>query len=158
LALEGLTQAAIAKRVGMSQRGVRMLLARLAPAGRPAKKVFTNAQTQARAAAAAVLGVPVPEPGREVRRRAPGGGRKPSGADGAKVSEYPAVMVRLPAATVANLKALAIVRGVPQWQIVDEAISAYVGAVRGDDAEDMRRFAKRELARLETKRPEVRAI
>lgn len=152
LALEGLTQKEIGKRVGMSQRGVGLILARLAP-GRPAKKAITEAQTQARAAAAAaVLGVPEPEPRRDVRRRAPGGGRKPSGADGAKVSEYPAVMFRLPAATVAHLKALAMVRGVPQWQLVNEALNTYLGTVRGDDAHDMKRLAKRELERLEAKR------
>jgi hypothetical protein len=152
LALEGLTQAEIGKRVGMSQRGVGLLLKRLAP-GRAPKRAITAAQAQARAAtAAAVLGVPVAEPVREVRRRAPGGGRKPSGADGAKVSDYPAVMFRLPAATVASLKALALVRGVPMWRLVDEAVSGYVGAVRGDEAEDMRRLAKRQLERLEAKR------
>lgn len=88
----------------------------------------------------------------QVRRRAPGGGRKPAGADGVKVSDYPAVLVRLPAATVASLRALAMVRGVSVSRVVDAAVGGYLATVHGDDAQDMRRLARREHERLEAKR------
>jgi predicted transcriptional regulator len=152
LALEGLTQAEIGKRVGLSQRGVGVILSRLG--GKPAKRARDVAQSQARAAVAAVaLGVPV-APNAPVRHRAPGAGRKPAGDGGVRVRDYPAVMLRLPVATLASLKALAAVRGVPVWRLIDAAVVAYVATVRGAEAEDVRRLAKREAERLAAKHPE----
>ena len=52
LALEGLTQGEIGKRVGMSQRGVGLILARLS-GGKAVRKAATSAQRQARAVTAA---------------------------------------------------------------------------------------------------------
>ena len=60
-------------------------------------------------------------------------------------------MLRLPVATLAKLKALAAVRGVPIWRLIDAAVLAFVAAVPGDEAEDVRRLAKREAERLTTK-------
>ena len=153
LALEGLTQGEIGKRVGMSQRGVGLILARLS-GGKAVRKAATSAQRQARAVtAAAALGAPVAVPvaAEAIRQRAPGAGRKPAGTGGERVRDYPAVMLRLPVATLAKLKALAAVRGVPIWRLIDAAVLAFVAAVPGDEAEDVRRLAKREAERLKVK-------
>lgn len=155
LALEGFTQGEIGKRVGMSQRGVGLILARLS-SGKAVRKAATTAQRQARAVtAAAALGAPVAVPvaPEAIRRRAPGAGRKPAGAGGERVRDYPAVMLRLPVATLAKLKGAAAVRGVPVWRLIDAAVLAYIDAVTGAEAEDMRRMAKREAERLKVKHP-----
>ena len=86
-------------------------------------------------------------------KRAPGAGRKPAGADGVRVRDYPGLMLRLPVPTLAKLKALSAVRGVPIWRLVDAAVLASVEALKGADAEDVRRLAKREIERLEAKYP-----
>jgi hypothetical protein len=154
LALEGLTQAEIGKRVGLTQRGVGVILSRLS-GGKPAKRARSEAQSQARAVVAAVaLGVPVAS-NAPVRHRAPGAGRKPAGEGGVRVRDYPTVMLRLPVATLASLKALAAVRGVPIWRVIDAAVLAFVDAVPGADAQDVRRLAKRELERLKAKHPDA---
>ncbi len=54
-------------------------------------------------------------------------GRPPSGPRGEKVSEYPHVMIRLPHRTKDTLDALSGITGLPVWQLVDRAITAYVG-------------------------------
>lgn len=158
LALEGLTQGEIGKRVGMSQRGVGLILARLSGGGKAAKKAATSAQRQARAVtAAAALGAPTAFPAAPtalpaaIRRRAPGAGRKPAGDDGERVKDYPTVMLRLPVATLAQLKAAAAVRGVPAWRLINEAVLAFVEGLTGAEAEDVRRLAKREAERLAAK-------
>lgn len=46
-----------------------------------------------------------------------------------------------------------MVRGVSVSRVVEEAVMGFLVTVRGDDAQDMRRLAKRELARLQAKRP-----
>jgi hypothetical protein len=56
-------------------------------------------------------------------------GRRPTGPGGAKVSEYPHVMIRLPQATKDTLDALSGITGVPVWQLVDHAIHAFVRAL-----------------------------
>ena len=153
LALEGLTQGEIGTRVGLSQRGVGLILARLS-GGKAVRKAATSAQRHARAVtAAAALGAPVAVPvaAEAIRQRALGAGRKPAGDGGERVRDYPAVMLRLPVATLAKLKALAAVRGVPIWRLIDAAVLAFVAAVPGDEAEDVRRLAKREAERLTTK-------
>lgn len=153
LALQGLTQGEIGKRVGMSQRGVGLLLARLT-GGKAVKKAATSAQRQARAVtAAAALGAStgLPAAPEAIRRRAPGAGRKPAGDGGERVQDYPSVMLRLPVPTLALLKAAAKVQGVPAWRLVNEAVLASIGALKGADAEDVRRMAEREAERLAAK-------
>ena len=88
-----------------------------------------------------------------VRKRAPGAGRKPAGEGVELVREYPTVMLRLPVATLAQLKALAAVRSVPVWRTIDAAVLAYVEALTGAEADDVRRLAKREAGRLKAKYP-----
>jgi alkylated DNA nucleotide flippase Atl1 len=151
LSLEGFTQAEIAKRVGLTQRGVGKILARLTGGRQKPGKAVTR---KARAvAAAAALGAPVAAP-EAIRRRAPGAGRKPSGDGGERVRDYPPVMLRLPVPTLAKLKALAAVRGVPVWRLIDAAVLAYVGALKGAEAEDVRRLERRELERLKARYPD----
>ena len=53
-------------------------------------------------------------------------GRPPSGPSGEKVSEYPQVMLRLPAETKATLDALSGATGMPVWQLIDHAVGVYV--------------------------------
>jgi hypothetical protein len=53
-------------------------------------------------------------------------GRPPAGAGGEKVSEYPQLTVRLPAATRARLSTLSLLLAQPMWRIIDSAIDAYV--------------------------------
>ena len=53
-------------------------------------------------------------------------GRPPAGPRGEKVSLYPQVMLRLPHETKATLDALSGATGIPVWQLVDQAVSAYV--------------------------------
>jgi predicted DNA-binding protein len=62
--------------------------------------------------------------GQAVASRKPG--RPASGPGGEKVSEYPAVMIRLPQHTRTTLAALSAVTGTPVWQIVDRAVTAYI--------------------------------
>jgi len=57
-------------------------------------------------------------------------------------------MLRLPVPTLAKLKAAAVVRGVPAWRLINEAVLAYVETLTGAEAEDVRRLAKREAERL----------
>lgn len=97
--------------------------------------------------------VAVPVAPEAIRRRAPGAGRKPAGDGGERVRDYPVVMLRLPVATLAKLKGAAAVRGVPVWRLIDAAVLAYIDAVTGAEAEDMRRMAKREAERLKVKHP-----
>jgi hypothetical protein len=85
------------------------------------------------------------------RKRAPGGGRKPAGDRGEKVSEYPAQIFRLPIRTLAPMRALAIVREVPLWRLMDEAARAYLDRVRGAEAERVNTLAKQEAAKLRAK-------
>jgi hypothetical protein len=150
LSLEGFTQAEIAKRVGLTQRGVGKILARLTGGRQPGKAVTRKARA---VAAAAALGAPVAAP-EAIRRRAPGAGRKPSGDGGERVRDYPPVMLRLPVPTLAKLKALAAVRGVPVWRLIDAAVLAYVQGLKKDEAEDVRRLERRELERLRARYPE----
>ncbi|SRR6266487_16248 len=58
------------------------------------------------------------------RRRAPG--RPPSGPRGEKVSDYPQLTIRLPAATKAKLSTLSLLTTDPIWRIIDRAVDVYV--------------------------------
>jgi predicted DNA-binding protein len=53
-------------------------------------------------------------------------GRRPSGANGERVSDYPHVMIRLPQETKDTLDALSGITGVAVWQLVDRAVKSYV--------------------------------
>lgn len=57
-------------------------------------------------------------------RRAPG--RPPSGPSGERVSDYPQLTIRLPAATKARLSTLSLLTGQPIWRIIDRAVDVYV--------------------------------
>lgn len=89
------------------------------------------------------------------RKRAPGGGRKPAGDGGVRVRDLPGLQLRLPVYTVARLKALSAARGVPVWRLVDSACRAYLGALRGLEAGEVGRRAKREATRLRAKYPDA---
>lgn len=60
-------------------------------------------------------------------------GRPASGPDGERVSDYPAVMVRLPRPTKSTLDALSSVTGTPVWKLVDRAVRAYIGRLPSAD-------------------------
>lgn len=85
------------------------------------------------------------------KKRAPGGGRKPAGDRGEKVSEYPVQLLRFPIRTLAPMRALAAVRGVPLWRLMDDAARAYLDRVRGPEAERVNAVAKQEATRLRAK-------
>jgi hypothetical protein len=85
------------------------------------------------------------------RKRAPGGGRKPAGERGELVSEYPAQMLRFPIRTLAPMRALAAVRGVPLWRLMDQAAREFLMRVKGPEAEETNRLAKQEAASLKAK-------
>lgn len=55
------------------------------------------------------------------------------------------MMLRLPVATLAKLKAAAAVQGVPSWRVINAVVLASA------EAEDVRRMAKREAERLKVK-------
>ena len=65
----------------------------------------------------------------KTRRKTPRAGRPPAGADGQKVSDYPAVMIRLPRDTKAVLDALSGVTGTPIWRLIDRAVTDYIRAL-----------------------------
>lgn len=60
-------------------------------------------------------------------------GRPAAGPDGERVSDYPAVMVRLPHPTKSSLDALSSVTGTPVWKLVDRAVRAYIARLSAAD-------------------------
>ncbi len=84
---------------------------------------------------------------RTARKRAPGAGRKPEGAEGGRVADYPRLAVRLPPTTTARLKAWADVTGVPQWKLIAQAVDAAVAQLPTEDAGDVKRLAMRYVRR-----------
>jgi hypothetical protein len=72
-----------------------------------------------------------------------GVGRPPAGDEGERVSEYPALTVRLPVHTKNALLAVARLRGTPAWRLVDQAILGLVASLPADERRDVERFAKR---------------
>jgi hypothetical protein len=85
------------------------------------------------------------------RKRAPGGGRKPAGDHGEKTSEYPVQQLRFPISTLAPMRALATVRGVPLWRLFDQAAWMLLKQLRGSEAEEVIRLGKQEATRLRAK-------
>ena len=79
---------------------------------------------------------PTPEPLRKP-------GRPPAGPGGAAVRDMPRFMLRLPAETLASLRAWSAVRQVPAWRLIDQAVRESLERLQGADAEDVRRLARR---------------
>jgi hypothetical protein len=99
--------------------------------------------------AAEALNVPVPVA--EKKRRAPGAGRPPAGEEGRAVSDLPKLTLTLPVQTIATVRALAVVRGVPVWRLVELGISLIqITEAEGKLASVV---AERELARLHSRFP-----
>jgi hypothetical protein len=68
-----------------------------------------------------------------------GAGRPPTGLEpGEKSSEYERVSLRLPDAALANLDAISRVVRLPRWQVVADALSAYMGAGEALSENDQR--------------------
>jgi predicted DNA-binding protein len=54
-------------------------------------------------------------------------GRPPAGArEGEKVKDYPQLSIRLPADVKAKLHALSVIRSLPQWRLISDAIECYL--------------------------------
>jgi len=134
----GLNQREIAKAIGMTQKGVSLMLKRAGISKQD------HAITQRKVAAA---GAPVRKP------RAPGAGRPPAGDHGEHVQHMPSLTVRLPPDTLAGLKSLSAVTGTPTWRLVDQAVRQSLKRVKGATAEDVRRLSKRELVRIKAAHP-----
>ena len=147
LALAGKRQAEIGLVVGMSQRGVGLMLARLREEGlfNPDAAAVTARQV----AAAAALDVPAPLA--EKRRRAPGAGRPPAGEGGRMVRDLPTVSLKLPLETLASLKAISIVRGVSVWRLVELGVSLL--PVSAEENKIAKPLAEREFSRLRLRHP-----
>lgn len=67
-------------------------------------------------------------------------GRPPSGPRGERVSEYPALTVRIPRATKDTLLALAALRKTTAWQLVNDALGAYVEQLPPSDRRVLAQF------------------
>ena len=67
-----------------------------------------------------------------------GAGRPPTGLEGQKSSQYERVALRLPDAALANLDAISRVVRLPRWQVVANALAAYIGAGQALSENDQR--------------------
>lgn len=74
-------------------------------------------------------------------------GRPPAGVEGERVRDYPRVMLRLPALTVARLKAWSHVRDTPVWRLIDEAVNQAIDRLDGEDSRLVRTLARRSVER-----------
>ena len=154
LALTGAFQADIDKVVGLSQRGVGLVLKRLRSAGRLSSKQIAARKVRAHDRTGEIAKVATVRPAvKPVKRRAAGAGRKPAGPDGVLVRNLPGLMLRLTPIALANLKALATIQGIPIWRLVDTFVTRNIDALKGELAEDVRRLAKHELARIRADYP-----
>lgn len=59
-------------------------------------------------------------------KRRTGPGQPPKGEHGARVTDYPTLLVKIPRKTKRMLESLSVLRRIPQWALVDEAIRAFV--------------------------------
>lgn len=133
LTAAGESQSAIGVALGLTQSGVGTAQVRLglrSPSNKP-----TEAPTPA------------------VKRRAAGGGRKPAGPDGVLVRNLPGLMLRLTPVALSNLKALSVIQAIPIWRLVDGFVTRNIEQLTGALAEDVRRLAKHELARIRADYP-----
>lgn len=85
------------------------------------------------------------------KKRAPGGGRKPSGDQGERVSEYPALIMRLPIRTQAPMRALAKIRNVPLWRLFDEAAWLMLNQLKRPEAQRVITIGRQEVTKLKAK-------
>jgi hypothetical protein len=74
-------------------------------------------------------------------KRRPGPGRPPSGPTGERVSEYATLTVRLPADTRQQLHGLSVLKRVPVWRLVDQAVTALVATLPADERRLMAQLA-----------------
>jgi hypothetical protein len=61
-------------------------------------------------------------------------GRPPAGPNGEKTSSYPQLGPRVPPETVATIRELSRVLGVPQWRIIADAVDAYAKRIGRSDS------------------------
>ena len=161
MAVAGAFQADIARAVGLSQRGVGLVLTRLRNDGRltakqdaARKRLALDRSYHGNLTKAVPPAEPV-QPAEPVKRRAAGAGRKPAGPDGVLVRNLPGLMLRLSPVALASLKALSAVQGIPVWRLVDGFVTRHIDALTGELAEDVQRLAKHELARIRADYPEA---
>src|SRR5262245_37094294 len=61
------------------------------------------------------------------KKKLRGVGRPPAGARaGERVKDYPQLSIRLPLDVKAKLQAMSLVRSLPQWRLITEAIECYL--------------------------------
>lgn len=72
-------------------------------------------------------------------------GRPTTGPAGTAVRDMPRFMLRLPAETLAGLRAWSVVKQVPAWRLIDQAVTEAMKRLEGEDAADVRRLARRYL-------------
>jgi hypothetical protein len=75
------------------------------------------------------------------------GGRPRTGPSGERVSDYPALTVRIPLATKQKLASLSALRRIPLWRLVDEAITAYFEGLPDEERRLLTQFAGRMATR-----------
>jgi hypothetical protein len=75
-------------------------------------------------------------------------GRPPAGAqDGEKVTDYPQLSIRLPAAARATLQALSLIESRPQWRVISDAIDCYTKSRSESERKLIEELAGRSRAR-----------
>lgn len=73
--------------------------------------------------------------------RRPGPGRPPSGPAGERVSQFPSLTVRIPPATRQQLHGLSVLKRVPVWQLVDQAVTALIATLPAEERKLLTQFA-----------------
>jgi hypothetical protein len=77
-------------------------------------------------------------------------GVAPKGPNGERVSKYPQLTVRIPAASKDQLEALSTLKAVPMWRLIDDAVRTLIETL--PDAE--RRLVLQMAAHRSRARPE----
>jgi hypothetical protein len=70
-------------------------------------------------------------------------GRPAKGPNGERVSDYPRLTIRLPRVTKNQLEALSTLRRVPVWELVDQAVKAYIEQLPNDERKPLTQFSRR---------------
>jgi hypothetical protein len=70
-------------------------------------------------------------------------GRPPTGTGGELASTYPQLTVRIPVATKDQLHGLSVLRRVPVWRLVDDAVLALVAQLPESERKLLQQFAAR---------------
>jgi hypothetical protein len=60
-----------------------------------------------------------------------------------KVSEYPKMTLSMPRRTKARLEAVSMLKGLPAWRIVDEAVTAFVAGLPTEDRSAIEALVRR---------------